>query len=188
MDPHLREEINNLHARLCKGLADPNRILLLYRLAEAPATVSEMAEALEMAQPTVSRHLRILREKKMVAAQRLGQFISYELTDTRIIDALDLLRLVMTDNMRSEGNLAATFATNLKHYGIVSFVGALTLLLTVYAMTVFNKDEFNYEPEYSVALKAPFAHLSGNRSVQDYRDALGNIFDEADALAQQDSN
>ncbi|NIW49404.1 MAG: metalloregulator ArsR/SmtB family transcription factor, partial [Gammaproteobacteria bacterium] len=63
MAKSLRDEINKLHAQVCSGLADPNRILILYKLAEAPHNVSDLASSLEIPQPTVSRHLKVLRER-----------------------------------------------------------------------------------------------------------------------------
>ncbi|MCX8063091.1 MAG: metalloregulator ArsR/SmtB family transcription factor, partial [Anaerolineales bacterium] len=59
---NLQEEIHQLHAHICSGLADPSRIMILYTLAEKECTVSEIVEALEMNQSTVSRHLKVLRE------------------------------------------------------------------------------------------------------------------------------
>jgi ArsR family transcriptional regulator len=106
--PTLREEINLLHARVCKGLADPNRILLLYTLAEQPHTVNELAEALNLLQPTVSRHLKVLRERGMVTAQREGQSVKYTLGDERIVQALDLLRSFLADNLRNQVALVST--------------------------------------------------------------------------------
>ena len=44
MDSNLREEITILHAQVCKGLADPNRILILYTLSDRPYTVNDLAE------------------------------------------------------------------------------------------------------------------------------------------------
>jgi len=79
-----------------------------------------------------------------------------------------------------------SFATNLKHYGTVSFAGALVVLLTVYAMMVFNAEEFSNEPEYSALLKPPFARLSGSSTVENFRDEFGRMFDEADILVQQE--
>ena len=73
MDANLREDISKLHAQVCKGLADPNRILILYTLAKVPHTVSVLAERVELPQPTVSRHLKILRERGLVIARRTGQ-------------------------------------------------------------------------------------------------------------------
>jgi ArsR family transcriptional regulator len=102
MDSNLREEITILHAQVCKGLADPNRILILYALAERPYTVNDLADAVELPQPSVSRHLKILRERGMVTATREGQSIKYGLGDKRVIGALDLLRSFLADTLRSQ--------------------------------------------------------------------------------------
>ena len=107
MDQRLKEEIIILHAQVCKGLADPNRILILYTLNIAPYAVSDLAEALELPQPTVSRHLKVLRERGMVAADRDGQSIVYSLKDHRIIDALDILRAFMADNLTSQAEIVS---------------------------------------------------------------------------------
>lgn len=104
----LREEINQLHANICNGLADPLRILLLYTLADAPCNVNELAEHVKLPQTTVSRHLKILRERGMVLARREGQFVYYQLADQRIIQALDLLRAVMADHLKERAQIAST--------------------------------------------------------------------------------
>lgn len=108
MDNALREEVNRLHAQICGGLADPNRILILYTLGEAPRNVTELADVLELPQPTVSRHLKTLRERDMVRAERDGQSVIYSLADRRITDALDLLRAFLTESLRSQVALART--------------------------------------------------------------------------------
>jgi ArsR family transcriptional regulator len=108
MDPGLKEEITRLHAQICKALADPNRILLLYSLAERPHMVMDLVERLELPQPTVSRHLKVLKERGLVNSQRAGQSVQYFLSDQRIIEALDLLRSVLADNLRNQVALADT--------------------------------------------------------------------------------
>ncbi len=102
----LRAEINKLHANICSGLADPTRILILYTLHDHPYNVSELAESLELPQPTVSRHLKVLRERQMVLAQRSGQAVYYSLADARIIEAMDLLRAVLASRLHDQGELA----------------------------------------------------------------------------------
>ncbi|MEJ2488103.1 MAG: ArsR family transcriptional regulator [Anaerolineales bacterium] len=47
----LRDEINILHAQVCSGLADPNRILILYELADGPHNVSDLSATLDIPQP-----------------------------------------------------------------------------------------------------------------------------------------
>jgi ArsR family transcriptional regulator len=104
----LREEITQLHAGVCKALADPIRILILYTLGEAPHNVNELTHAIELPQSTVSRHLKTLRGQQMVVAEREGQSVIYSLADPRIIQALDLLRAFMADSLESQIALART--------------------------------------------------------------------------------
>ena len=72
MDERLEREVNLLHASICQALADPKRILILYALSEGPRTVTELTEALDVPQPTVSRHLKVLRERRLVSTERDG--------------------------------------------------------------------------------------------------------------------
>ena len=106
MDQTLTEEINLLHAQMCQGLADPTRILILYLLDEGPRYVTELAEMLDVSQPTVSRHLKVLRDRGLVTATREGNTVHYALRDRRVIQALDLLRAVMGDLLAEQAELA----------------------------------------------------------------------------------
>ncbi len=55
-------------------LGDPSRVLILNRLAlsRAPMTVGEIVEALDIGQPTVSHHLKVLAETGFVLVERRG--------------------------------------------------------------------------------------------------------------------
>ena len=105
MDTQLRSEIDRLHAQVCSGLADPNRILILYTLAEKNLNVSDLAKAIDLPQSTVSRHLKVLRDRDMVTAHREGQSVYYTLSDDRIIQALDLLRAMLANALESRAAL-----------------------------------------------------------------------------------
>ncbi len=113
MDPQLREEIDQMHAQICRALADPHRIVILYTLYEEPHHVSALSDVLDLPQPTVSRHLKVLRERGLVDAEREGQAVSYSLRDERIIEALDLLRAVLADRLATQGDLARTVREDL---------------------------------------------------------------------------
>ena len=102
MDTSLRTEIDRLHAQVCSGLADPNRILILYTLSEKSYNVSDLAQQIELPQSTVSRHLKILRDRDMVIAQRDGQSVFYSLADERIIQALNLLRAMLANSLENQ--------------------------------------------------------------------------------------
>jgi DNA-binding transcriptional ArsR family regulator len=106
MAPNLEEEVCELHSRLCEGLADPKRILILYALADHSRNVTELSETLNIPQPTVSRHLKNLRERGIVNSRREAQSIYYSIADSRIIQALDLLRQVLADMLKSQVSLS----------------------------------------------------------------------------------
>lgn len=112
MLPSLEHEINELHSSLCAGLADPKRILILYALSEKSRNVSELTETLGLPQPTVSRHLKMLRDRGMVLARRDGQSVYYDIADQRVIEALDILRAVLADMLRSQATLANSLNAN----------------------------------------------------------------------------
>jgi ArsR family transcriptional regulator len=105
----LTQEITHLHADLCSALADPTRLLLLYALSDQSRNVSDLTQELQVPQPTVSRHLKVLREGGLVKATRQGASVQYELTDHRVIDALDILRSVLRERIQHHADLMDEF-------------------------------------------------------------------------------
>jgi DNA-binding transcriptional ArsR family regulator len=101
----LAQEVSRMEADLCSAFADPTRILILYALDEKPCNVGELAAELQVAQPTISRHLKILRDRGLVTTLRQGTSIQYHLSDKRFIQALDILRSVMRDRITYRANL-----------------------------------------------------------------------------------
>jgi len=55
------------------ALADPTRRAILARLAEGEATVSELARPFGLAQPTISKHLRVLEQAGFIEQGRDAQ-------------------------------------------------------------------------------------------------------------------
>ena len=100
-----RAEIVRMHAELCSGISDPNRIAILYALWECPSNVTDLTRKLNLPQSTVSRHLRILRNSGLVNFHRIGREVIYELSDERVIEALDLLRNILHDRIYAHSQL-----------------------------------------------------------------------------------
>ena len=81
-------------AALLKALADPHRLTILATLARAEdeVCVCDFTGGLPLEQPTVSHHLKILREAGLVTCERRGTWVYYRLaadTRQRIDAALD---------------------------------------------------------------------------------------------------
>jgi ArsR family transcriptional regulator len=106
----LIQEISQLHADICSALADPKRILIIYALAERPRSVNDLSKELEISQPATSRNLKVLRERGLVYTIRLGTTLEYHLTDTRLVDALNMLRSVLRDRLSYNASLMETDA------------------------------------------------------------------------------
>lgn len=59
-------------ARRLKAVADPTRLAILHSLAAAPSSVGELATMFRLAQPTVSMHVKVLRQSGLVRSERVG--------------------------------------------------------------------------------------------------------------------
>jgi DNA-binding transcriptional ArsR family regulator len=101
----LAQEISQLEADFCFALSDPTRLMMIYSLSEGPRNVTDLANDLGVAQPTASRHLKILRDRGLAFAVRQGTTITYHLADPRLIQALDLLRTVMRERLAHRAGL-----------------------------------------------------------------------------------
>lgn len=76
-------------ARVMSALATASRVRILAHLRQGPASVGELAASVELAQPAVSQHLRILRDLGIVTADRNGRRTVYDLYDDHVLSLLD---------------------------------------------------------------------------------------------------
>src|SRR4051794_10512211 len=78
-------------AAIFKALADPTRVAIVNRLAAASEVcVCDLTAAFELSQPTISHHLRLLRNAGLVEAERRGTWAYYRL----VPEAIERLRRV----------------------------------------------------------------------------------------------
>src|SRR5512140_1825783 len=103
----LKHDVIQMQANLCSSFADPTRILILYVLNDGARNVTDLAKELGLAQPTVSRHLKVLRAHGLVKANRQGTSVNYQIADRRLIEALDILRCALRDTINDRANLIA---------------------------------------------------------------------------------
>jgi len=76
-------------AATLQALTAPSRLMILSQLRQAPATVGELTEAVQMEQSAVSHQLRLLRTMGLVSTQRHGRSITYSLYDSHVASLLD---------------------------------------------------------------------------------------------------
>ncbi|TEA46673.1 ArsR family transcriptional regulator [Bacillus sp. BH2] len=71
-----------------KALADPTRRKILDLLKDSDLTAGEIAEHFDMTKPSVSHHLNLLKNTKLVQDEKKGQFVIYSLNTTVFQDLI----------------------------------------------------------------------------------------------------
>lgn len=64
-----------------KALSDPNRVKIIKMLQHKSMCVCEIKAALNLPQPSVSKHLKILEKAGLVSSQKDGLWVNYHLSD-----------------------------------------------------------------------------------------------------------
>jgi ArsR family transcriptional regulator len=67
--------------KVMKALSDPNRVKIIKMLQQRVLCVCELKAALNLAQPTVSKHLKLLEEAGLVESDKDGLWVNYRLAD-----------------------------------------------------------------------------------------------------------
>jgi ArsR family transcriptional regulator len=67
--------------KVMKALSDPNRVKIIKMLQQRVLCVCEMKAALNIAQPTVSKHLKLLEDAGLVESDKEGLWVNYRLTN-----------------------------------------------------------------------------------------------------------
>ncbi len=75
------KKVTDPDALLFQGAADPTRLSILRQLSGsgAPVCACDFTSCCDVAQPTVSHHLKVLRESGWVTAERRGTNVYYSL-------------------------------------------------------------------------------------------------------------
>lgn len=108
IDPALRRELTELVSEMCRAINEPKRLMVLYALQDRPRGVSELAQYLSMPQANTSQHLAVLRDRGLVEAERQGSRVVYGLRHPKVIDAIDLLRQVLTEEIARQHALRSS--------------------------------------------------------------------------------
>lgn len=91
------ESFYDIKAKIIAVLANPKRLEIIDLLAEREKTVSELAEALGLAQAATSQHLAVMRKAGVVEARKEGNFVYYRLADPKIADACGVMSRAVVD-------------------------------------------------------------------------------------------
>ncbi|MFJ6300089.1 MULTISPECIES: ArsR/SmtB family transcription factor [Micrococcales] len=95
---------------LFKALADPLRLRMLSAVASDPrgeCCVCDLASLAEVSQPTISHHLKVLKDAQVLTAERRGTWVWYRVVPGRETAISTLLRALNPSlHLIPEGSLA----------------------------------------------------------------------------------
>ena len=95
--PTVSEADATAYAAWFKALADPTRIRILNLLAQSsePVCVCDITDQFPLGQPTISHHLKILRDACFVTAERRGTFMYYRANSCCLSEFPEAARRIM---------------------------------------------------------------------------------------------
>lgn len=99
------KQVFNMHAEVCKTLANPKRLEIIYALKNGELSVGELVKKLGIPKANISQHLAVLRQRRVVTARREGVNIYYRISNPKIVQACALMREVLTEQLMEEGRV-----------------------------------------------------------------------------------
>ncbi len=89
-----------IEADTLRALANPKRLMILSQLTREGRSVSDLATVVGISLPNASQHLRVLRDRGVVEAERVGQVVRYRLTSPEFQTCCALVRQTILEGMR----------------------------------------------------------------------------------------
>jgi len=93
------KHIYELHAEVCKTLANPKRIEIINLLRSGEKSVAWLLEKTGLLKANLSQHLSIMRQKGMIHARKEGLNVFYRIANPKIVKACDLMREVLFEQL-----------------------------------------------------------------------------------------
>ncbi len=100
------KKIFEMHAEICKIFTNPKRLEIINLLKNGEKTVSELEELTGLPQANISQHLTILRQNSVVVTRRDGVNIYYKIANPKILQACNLMREVLLEQLAESQKLA----------------------------------------------------------------------------------
>ena len=96
-------EVYARHAEICKVFSHPLRLQILNTLRDREMCVSDMADQLGVAIGNLSQHLNMMKHRRVLGTRKDGNVVYYRLANPKILDAFDLIREILFEQMQREG-------------------------------------------------------------------------------------
>src|SRR3990167_9041608 len=105
MRKDMKERMYEMHAEVCKSMANSTRLKIMNLLREGEKSVEELKKQLSLPKANLSQHLSVLRQLRIVSTRRVGLNIYYKIANPKMIKACDLLREVLFEQLQESRQL-----------------------------------------------------------------------------------
>jgi ArsR family transcriptional regulator len=92
-----------MHAELCKAMANEHRQAILHTICSEEKCVGDLAAEIGISVHNVSQHLRVLKERRLVASRKEGQTVYYHVTNQKFMEACALMRQALIEQHLEQG-------------------------------------------------------------------------------------
>lgn len=97
------------YTKFFKALGEPTRLKILRLIAEREMCVCELMEVLEMNQPRISQHLKVLKEAGVVKERKQAQWSYYSVCCNDFQEFINAFVSFMTEDMKNISDLATEY-------------------------------------------------------------------------------
>jgi len=102
------ERIYELHADVCKIFSSPKRLEILNALKDKERSAGELIEKIGLSKANLSQHMSILKSKGVIQTRREGLNVYYRISNPKIIQACNLMREVLLEQLQEKGKMASS--------------------------------------------------------------------------------
>jgi len=104
-------DIYELHADICKTLSNPTRLKILNALREGEMAAGDIVAVVGARKANISQHLAVMRHKGILEARRQGANIYYRIANPKVVQACELMREVLLEQLAQGRQLAQEIRT-----------------------------------------------------------------------------
>ncbi len=106
------KEVFELHADICKIFSNAKRLEIINALKDRELSAGELIVATGVSKANLSQHMSILKSKGVVITRREGVNIYYRIANPKIIQACNLMREVLMEQIQKKEKLVSQHMTN----------------------------------------------------------------------------
>ncbi|MFQ6618776.1 MAG: ArsR/SmtB family transcription factor [Fidelibacterota bacterium] len=100
------KKIYEMHAEVCKIMANPKRLEIINCLRDGEKNVSQLVNLMKIPKSNLSQHLKIMKNMGILSQRRDGVNVYYKISNQKVIKACDLMREVLLEQMEEKEKIA----------------------------------------------------------------------------------